>query len=427
MKIAFAVIAAVLAPALWGYEVSVDVFVANPGQRVVVPVTLDTVKGAANVGVRIAYDAQVLTLMKVARGSLSKVLSNDFVVGADERNGSVWVSAFGDGDVLGDEGGTLATLVFEVRDGTQGLYSDIAVSNVSIGEQTGVRDMTVENRIAVRSGMIRVMAKTATVDRLGGCSQVICADAELGELSLKAGDTLQASGRQSPIVVTRGVTSEGTVDVMPPSEGWASGRYKLLSTTSAGLGFALQGADGLEVAYGSEATNGVVTYYADVNVPGEVRVACEEEALSSEAENRIRAAIVEAGTSLADVKRISVTGPKGNVALIADLGIAPAVSPVDLTGTLSVAYAMPKMVITSFDPQTGVLGIRVEPGVGNKIVAPLATGYVHVYGTASLSQEMKKISRVGFDLTPYLRPDTKGEATLTIDLGSYSFIRVKVE
>ena len=113
----------------------------------------------------------------------------------------------------------------------------------------------------------------------------ICADAELGELSLKAGDTLQASGRQSPIVIIRGVTSEGSIDVMPPSEGWAGGRYKLLSTTSAGLSFTLQGADGLEVAYGSETANEVVTYYADVKVPGEVQVACEEELLSPEAEN----------------------------------------------------------------------------------------------------------------------------------------------
>ena len=32
-----------------------------------------------------------------------------------------------------------------------------------------------------------------------------------------------------------------------------------------------------------------------------------------------------------------------------------------------------------------------------------------------------------FDLTPYLRSDTKGEADLTVSLGSYTFIKVKAE
>lgn len=52
--------------------------------------------------------------------------------------------------------------------------------------------------------------------------------------------------------------------------------------------------------------------------------------------------------------------------------------------------------------------IRVVPGEGNKIVSELATGYVHVYGTSNLAEKMKYISKVGFDLAPYLRAETKG-------------------
>lgn len=40
---------------------------------------------------------------------------------------------------------------------------------------------------------------------------------------------------------------------------------------------------------------------------------------------------------------------------------------------------------------------------------------------------MRYISGTAFDLTPYLRSDTKGEADLTVSLGSYTFIKVKAE
>ena len=36
-------------------------------------------------------------------------------------------------------------------------------------------------------------------------------------------------------------------------------------------------------------------------------------------------------------------------------------------------------------------------------------------------------SKVGFDLTPYLKPDTKGEAVLQVELGTHTFLKVRVE
>ena len=100
---------------------------------------------------------------------------------------------------------------------------------------------------------------------------------------------------------------------------------------------------------------------------------------------------------------------------------------VDSHGILNVTYSMPTITITSFDPKTGVVRIKVVSGEGNKIVSEIATGYVHVYGSSNLADKMKLISKVGFDLTPYLKADTKGEAVLQIELGSHSFLRVKVE
>ena len=59
--------------------------------------------------------------------------------------------------------------------------------------------------------------------------------------------------------------------------------------------------------------------------------------------------------------------------------------------------------------------------------APLATGCVHVYGTSDLGEKMRYISGTAFDLAPYLKDATKGEADLTVALGSHTFIKVKVE
>ena len=43
------------------YEVSLGTFVVNPGQRVAVPVCIDSIRGASHVGVRVTYDPQKRT------------------------------------------------------------------------------------------------------------------------------------------------------------------------------------------------------------------------------------------------------------------------------------------------------------------------------------------------------------------------------
>ena len=110
------------------------------------------------------------------------------------------------------------------------------------------------------------------------------------------------------------------------------------------------------------------------------------------------------------------------------MGISPSFAPaLDETGTLMLTYTMPKLEITSFDPQTGAVRFKVTPGEGNQIVSEIATGYIHVYGTDCLGAKMKYISQVGFDLTPYLKQATKGEGVLNVTLGSHTFLKIKVE
>ena len=95
--------------------------------------------------------------------------------------------------------------------------------------------------------------------------------------------------------------------------------------------------------------------------------------------------------------------------------------------TSSTAITAPELRITQFDPQTGAVRFKVTPGAENQIVSEIATGYIHVFGTDNLSEKMKYISQVGFDLTPYLKAETKGEGTLYVTLGTHTFLKIKVE
>jgi hypothetical protein len=125
------------------------------------------------------------------------------------------------------------------------------------------------------------------------------------------------------------------------------------------------------------------------------------------------------------IGEIAVSGPSGLIGVIADMGIAPAFT---RTGsTLEAEYSMPEIRITEFDPETGAVRFKVTPGEGNQIVSMISTGYIHVFGTDDLLEKMKYISKVGFDLTPYLRAETKGEGSIFVTLGTHTFLKIKVE
>lgn len=420
----------------YSYEVSVGTFVVNAGKQVVVPIELDSAAGLSYAGATLTYDPQVLVVTKAEAGSLKSVMAEDFV--AVDTNGTLSVSIFGSAkENVVSGSGSIAYVTFAVREGTAGLYSDITVSSAQLGEISGVKDVTVGNPLTTVNGMVRVMETSSSVARLES-AQIIAPDTVLGSLTLKSGDKLQASDSQTPIVVAGVVTSESAVDVLAPPNGWASGTYELLKTTSAGLTLTLVGAEeGWTVS--SSTTDGITTYTASVSVAGELPVECEDETLTSGAMNQIRnnaKLVFEGKTDAASLalkaefekaKKISVKGPSGLVAVVADMGIAPAFAPVDETGTLQLTYAEPKLNITSFDPSTGAVRIKVTPGEGNSIVSEIATGYVHVYGTDNLAEKMRYISKVGFDLTPYLKDETKGEAVINVTLGNHTFLKVKVE
>lgn len=420
------------------YQVSVGTYVCNAGRQITVPVMLDSAAGLSYAGATLTYDPQILVVTKAEAGSLSGLMAEDFT--AVDTNGTVSVAIFGAAEADAVAGsGSIANITFAVRDGTEGLYSDIAVTDVQLGEKTGVKDVTAGNPVTAVGGMVRVVGADAAVARLEN-PQAICAGTALASLAFQEGDSLLADDTQAaPVAVAGEVTGAtgATIPVRAPVYGWTSGTYPLLSTTTGGLAFELEGTDAV---FSSETENGVTTYYATVSIAGEVPIVCDTEVLNAGTKAQIRdyvrmaiARLDPTDEATGQIRNRYMNGPfiravgvdGASVALVSDMGIAPAISIVG--DYLKLTYAMPALKITSFEPATGSMGILVTPGAGNTIVADINTAYVHVYGAERLGGDFQLISQVGFDFSKYLNEETKGEGTLYVTLGSHSFLKVKVE
>ena len=403
--------------ALDGLSVGTGTIVANGGARVVVPVIVDTSLPAACLSVRLTYDPNILVFLGVRKGEVAEAFDEDFIV-TQPKTGELVVGCYAAKDVVAGVG-ELARAVFLVRPGTEGRFSDVTVSDVQLADESGVRNVTTDSDVSTHSGMVRVMGTSADVQRLEN-AETVAADTRLGNLALEDGDAIQASDERTAVFVDGMVTASGAISVSPPVNGWTSGRYALLTTPTAGLSFVLEDAPKAELF--SETEGGVTTYYATLSVDGEVRVTCAADELSPGTQNQIR---MFAAGMLDGIGEIAVSGPSGLIGVIADMGIAPAFT---RTGsTLEAEYSMPEIRITEFDPETGAVRFKVTPGEGNQIVSMISTGYIHVFGTDDLLEKMKYISKVGFDLTPYLRAETKGEGSIFVTLGTHTFLKIKVE
>lgn len=434
-QVLIAIIFSFVAVLGYSYEISVGTFVANPGKQVVVPIELDSAAGISYAGATISYDPQVLVITKVDAGTLKSIMAEDFV--AADTNGVLNVSIFGSSETNIVSGfGSIANVTFAIRQGVSGGYSDITITDVDLGDVTGVKDVTIKNPISTINGMIRVFSSESTVTRLENC-QIISPNTVLAALTLEPGDKLQASDLQTPIVVNGPVVASEPIDIIAPPNGWASGRYEFLQTTTSDLEFNLVDA-GEDCEITNSVINGITTYIASVVVADEVPIVYEG-ALSSGTKNQIRNNIKllfegkddEASLVLRrqfeQAKKIVVTGPSEVISIVADMGIAPTIKSFDDDSTLTISFAIPKLEIISFDPSNGAVRIRVTPKEGNSIVSEIATGYIHVYGTDNLAEKMRYISKVGFNLTPYLKENTKGEAVINVTLGTHTFFKVKVE
>lgn len=409
---------AALAPsAAVARTVSAGTRVANPGATVSVSVAVDSLADVGAAVVTVGYDPTVAVCLGVEAGAAADPKAMSYV---DTESGQICVilSRF----AQKAKGGEIFRIRFSIRDGTAGLFSDVTLLDVQLGAKDGVTDLSAADPLTVVNGMVRSLAADAAAARLEEAFRVAPQTA-LGTLALGADDGLAADADGQPVRVSGAVTAAGPVPVDAPLGGWQTGTYALLATPTRGLSFSL--ADAPDATVRAETAGGVTTYFADVTVAGSVEIIAASGTLPAATRAQVKALLSDALAAHPDVTTVTVRGDAALVPVAADLGIAPQL---DVLGTSATAtYATPTLRIIAFEPQTGRVRIKVTPGEGNSIRAPLATGCVHVYGTRDLSRRMRYLSGTAFDLTPYLRDATRGEADLTVALGSCTFIKVKAE
>ena len=411
----------------WGRTVSTGTVVTNPGATVSVPVTVDDFSGASAAVVTVDYDSTVLVCLGVDAGAAADAENMTYLDSGNGRVVAVFSGFAGDADAAGTARPTeLMRIRFSVRDGTQGLYSDVTLADVQFGATDGVTDLSVSNPLTIVNGMVRVMSSEADVTRLEEAFSV-WPGTSLKSLELGSGDGIKAGS--AAVRVSGAVTASGAVRVKEPLGGWQTGRYTLLATQTEGLAFVLGDAQGAarptEMTVVESREAGVSMYYADVVVEGSVEVVAEGWELDFDTAAQVREACAAAIKANPSVTRVVARGDSEVVPVAVDLGIAPNIAVAE--AEISATYATPTLRITEFDPKTGRVRIKVTPGEGNAIRSALATGCIHVYGTADLAEKMRYISGTSFDLTPYLKEETKGEADLTVSMGTHTFIKVKAE
>ena len=134
------------------YKISIPHYRVNPGDTVKVPVSLDNASNLAQLRVQINYDPQVVRFVSATTGPLGAQF--DFTYEDDE--GSI-VMDFVRAESLVVGAGQLAVLEFQANAGaTVDLYSDLAIAKFEIGDDSGVRDITVQSKREIVNGSVSV-------------------------------------------------------------------------------------------------------------------------------------------------------------------------------------------------------------------------------------------------------------------------------
>lgn len=395
--------------------VTVDTYICNPGQVVSVNLTVDDLSDVGAATFSINYDSTIVACLGVDAGD---AINESKMTYADTGSGQIVLAV----SEFNAPKGVVARVRLLAREGTQGQFSDVTVASADFGAKDGVTDLSTTNPIQVKNGMIRVVDSIASVSRLEAAFSV-WPKTKVRELTLALGDSIQASDDGEGIQVSQSVSATGAIPVRAPLYGWQTGRYTLMTTPAKNLQFSL--GDDIDAVISSETINGMTSYYADVTVEGSLEIVPETGSLEVGTIAAIRASLSSGLAAYPTVKRVVVKGEGVKIPVIVDLGIVPDITVAGDTAT--VEYKSPSLTIVAFNPKTGIVRIKVTPGEGNSIRSQLVTGCIHVYGTDDLLKKMRYISQVSIDVSNYLREGTKGEADLTVTMGTHTFLKVKAE
>lgn len=130
-------------------------YLANPGNILEVPLSLDNAAGLAALRVQINFDPEVLELQTVTAGPIGGAFE------LSQGNGEGFVQlVFARAESLASGGGRLAVLKFRVNPGAvTDLYSELAIANLSLSDSTGVIDLRQKDTLVTKNGQVAVSAQ----------------------------------------------------------------------------------------------------------------------------------------------------------------------------------------------------------------------------------------------------------------------------
>ncbi len=215
MKQLLIVACTALAMGLHAYTLRIGSMICNPGTTVAIPVTIDTVEGLASAEFTVSYDPLVLELKGVQQGDLAEHFSFSF--SSVEEEGQTTVVSVAEDNLTTTQGGTLAVLNFYVRENSDGIYSDLTLSEVILNERTMTKDL--RTAIVPQSGLLRIFSQNdVCTDRLTDDPITLLPDTQLQGLTLREGDILQVATDTALVALKGTVDAEGNVQFLLPDE-----------------------------------------------------------------------------------------------------------------------------------------------------------------------------------------------------------------
>lgn len=131
---------------------SLPSYLANPGNILEVPLSLDNAAGLAGVRVQINFNTDILELLTVTAEPLGAAFD------MSHGNGEGFVQlVFARSETLMSGAGRLALLRSRVNPGAvPGLYSELAIADFSFSDSTGVIDLRQKDALSTADGLVSV-------------------------------------------------------------------------------------------------------------------------------------------------------------------------------------------------------------------------------------------------------------------------------
>lgn len=144
-------------------EFSIPEYQANPGGHVDVPVMLNDASGLCMVNFQVNYDASILQLVSVTRGTLGQSFSE---FSSNEEAGVIHTTLANETD-LASGGGALVIMRFNLLNGADNTVSaDVSLASYDYADSSGVVALSQEEAATAISGQVQAV-NDPNIDNFG--------------------------------------------------------------------------------------------------------------------------------------------------------------------------------------------------------------------------------------------------------------------